>query len=60
MKFPQFFVARSIESFERKLEDKQKSLNIPSRDFIPILYQDETDYAAELLRYIPFVVLFGR
>jgi AFG3 family protein len=43
-------VIRSVESFERKLEDAQKALNISPRDYIPVLYVDETEWSHELLR----------
>ena len=52
-------IHRSIEAFERKLEETQKGLNIPSRDFVPILYQEEADYAALLLSTLPILVLGG-
>ena len=53
-RFPHLFI-RSVESFERKLEDAQKSLNISSRDYIPVMYVEETDWTNELLRYWYFM-----
>lgn len=51
---------RSVESFERKLEEAQKALNIDPRDYVPVLYIDETDHARELLRILPAMALLGR
>ena len=36
---------RSVESFERKLEETQKALNIDPRDYVPVMYIDETNHA---------------
>jgi AFG3 family protein len=49
-----------VESFERKLEEAQKALNIDPRDYVPVLYIDETDHARELLRILPAMALLGR
>lgn len=49
-----------MESFERKLEEAQKALNIDPRDYVPVLYIDETDHARELLRILPAMALLGR
>lgn len=43
-------VCRSVDSFERKLEDAQVSLGIERRDFIPVLYVSETNWMQEMLR----------
>lgn len=50
---------RSVESFERKLEDAQKALNIDPRDYVPVLYLDETSHFRELLAVVPTVILVG-
>ena len=50
----------SVESFERKLEEAQKNLNIPSKDFIPVIYQDEVDYAAQLISFVPMIAIGGK
>lgn len=49
-----------MEAFERKLEEAQKSLNIPSKDFIPVTFLDETDWAAELISSIPMIAIAGK
>ena len=48
-----------MESFERKLEEAQKALNIDPRDYVPVLYIDETDHAKELLRILPVMAFIG-
>ena len=55
-----FLSVRSIESFERKLEDTQKSLNIPVRDFIPVLYHNEVDLASTHVQYSPYLIFAGK
>ena len=49
-----------MESFERKLEEAQKNLNIPAKDFIPVIYQDEVDYAAQLISFVPMIAIGGK
>lgn len=56
----QHYHSRSVEAFERKLEEAQKSLNIPSKDFIPVTFLDETDWAAELISSIPMIAIAGK
>ena len=48
-----------MESFERKLEDAQRALNIAPRDFVPVMYVDETSYVHELVRLIPTMMVVG-
>lgn len=48
---PFYFNIGTVESFERKLEDAQKQLGISSRDYIPVIYIDETDWIEEFTRY---------
>lgn len=47
---PFYFNIGTVESFERKLEDAQKQLGISSRDYIPVIYIDETDWIEEFTR----------
>jgi AFG3 family protein len=56
---PFHFAIGSVESFERKLEEAQRSLSIHPRDYIPVLYVDETDWTHELLRFVPTLALIG-
>jgi hypothetical protein len=41
---------RSVETFERKLEEAQKNLNIAPRDYIPVMYVKESHFMSEALR----------
>ena len=50
----------SVESFERKLEEAQKALNIAPRDYVPVLYVDETGFMNEPAKLIPVIALIGR
>ena len=50
---------RSVESFERKLEETQKALNIDPRDYVPVMYIDETNHAKELVSLLPVMILIG-
>ena len=43
-------INRTVESFERKLEESQRALGIAPRDFIPVIYVNETSWAQELSR----------
>lgn len=47
---PVHFNIGSIESFERKLEDAQRQLGIASRDFVPVVYVEETDALDEFVK----------
>lgn len=51
---------RSVESFERKLEETQKALNIDPRDYVPVMYIDETNHARELASLLPTILLIGK
>lgn len=48
---PFYFTIGSVESFERKLEQVQRDMGIHPRDFIPVQYVNETNWAAELVRH---------
>ena len=41
------FAIGSVEIFERKLEAAQRQLGIEPRDFVPVQYVSETNWAAE-------------
>jgi AFG3 family protein len=49
----------NVESFERKLEDAQRQLGISPRDFIPVVYVNETSLLSEAGRFLPTVLLIG-
>ena len=46
---PYYFNIGSVESFERKLEQVQREMGLAPRDFIPVQYVNETNWAVELV-----------
>ncbi len=56
---PYYFAIGSVESFERKLEEAQKALNISPRDYIPVVYVNETSITQEIVRFLPTLALVG-
>ena len=56
---PYYFSIGSVESFERKLEEAQRALNISARDFVPVMYVNETSWGAEAMRFAPTILLIG-
>lgn len=56
---PYYFNISTVDTFERKLEEAQVALGIAPRDFIPVIYVNETSWAAELIRLLPTVLLIG-
>jgi len=56
---PYYFNIGTIETFERKLEDAQKNLGILPKDFIPVVYVNETSWSQELSRFLPTILLIG-
>ena len=56
---PFYFTIGSVESFERKLEEAQHSLNIAPRDYIPVQYVNETNMFNEFLRFAPTLAFIG-
>jgi AFG3 family protein len=56
---PYFFQIGSVESFERKLEEAQRSLGIQPRDFIPVMYVNETSWTTEAMRFGPTLALIA-
>lgn len=56
---PYFFNIGTVETFERKLEEAQRELGISPRDFIPVIYVNETSWGNELLRFVPTLMLIG-
>lgn len=54
-----YFNIGSIDSFERKLEDAQDSLNADPHDYIPVTYVSEMSWQQELLRLAPTILLIA-
>lgn len=57
--FHYYFSIGSVEAFERKLEDAQKELDIPSSERIPVSYSDEISWMSTLLSLGPTLLLIG-
>ena len=53
------FTIGSIEAFERRLDEAQNELTIPSSERIPVAYTDETPWMATLLSFGPTILLIG-
>jgi len=54
-----FFTVGSIDSFERKLEQAQYDLGLEQKDFIAVVYTNETSWASELLKFAPTLLIIG-
>lgn len=57
--FHYYFTVGSIEAFERKLDDAQNALRIPSSERIPVAYSDEISWLSALFSVGPTVLLIG-
>ena len=57
--FHYYFSIGSVEAFERKLEDAQKELNIPSSERIPVSYSEEISWVGTALSLGPTLLLIG-
>ncbi|KAG2173392.1 hypothetical protein INT44_008744, partial [Umbelopsis vinacea] len=54
-----YFSIGSIDSFERRLEEAQRELQIPSSERIPVAYHDEISLGSTLLHFAPTLLLVG-
>lgn len=54
-----YFSIASVEAFERRLEEAQNELGIPSSDRIPVSYAGESNFMNLLLAFGPTVLLVG-
>ncbi len=43
-------VCRTIESFERRMEEAQRAMGVASRDFVPVVYVSETNWSSEFVK----------
>ncbi|KAJ4304868.1 AAA ATPase afg3 [Kalmusia sp. IMI 367209] len=57
--FYYYFTIGSVESFERKMDDAQYELNIPSHERIPVSYANEISWVGTLLSFGPTLLLLG-
>ncbi|KAG8991552.1 AAA ATPase afg3 [Tulasnella sp. JGI-2019a] len=53
------FSIGSVEAFERKLDDAQKELGIPSSQRIPVAYKEEISALNTLLHFAPTILIAG-
>ncbi|KAK0564233.1 AAA ATPase afg3 [Tilletia horrida] len=54
-----WFSVGSVEAFERKLDDAQRELGIPSNERIPVAYHEEISTASTILHFAPTILLAG-
>ena len=57
--FHYYFSIGSVEAFERKLDDAQSELGIPSQERIPVAYQEQISWVNTLLGFTPTLLLLG-
>lgn len=57
--FRYYFSIGSVEAFERRLDDAQRELQIPSPERIPVAYTDEISWLSTLLSFGPTLLLIG-
>jgi AFG3 family protein len=57
--FHYYFSIGSVEAFERRLDEAQKELGIPSSERIPVAYRDEISWFGTLLSFGPTLLLIG-
>ena len=54
-----YFSIGSVEAFERKLDEAQRELGIPSHERIPVAYHDEVSAFSYLLNFAPTILFAG-
>lgn len=54
-----YFSIGSVEAFERKLDEAQRELGIPSHERIPVAYHDEVSPFTYFLQFGPSLVFIG-
>ncbi|KAJ6258420.1 Paraplegin [Drechslerella dactyloides] len=54
-----YFSIGSIEAFEKRLDDAQRELGIPSSERIPVAYTDEISWLGTFLSFGPTLFLLG-
>ena len=57
--FYYYFSIGSVEAFERKLDDAQDELGIPSQEKIPVAYREEISWMNTLLGLAPTLLFLG-
>ena len=54
-----YFTIGSVEAFERRLDEAQRELGIPSKDRIPVAYTEEVSYSGILTSLLPLFIVIG-
>lgn len=54
-----YFTIGSVEAFERRLDEAQRELAIPSKDRIPVAYSQEVSYAGILTSLLPVLIVIA-
>ncbi|KAK2461667.1 hypothetical protein APHAL10511_006130 [Amanita phalloides] len=54
-----YFSIGSMDAFERKLEEAQNELGIPSHERIPVAYHDEISAFQAVLNFAPTILMVG-
>ena len=57
--FYYYFSIGSVEAFERRVDEAQSELGIPSSERIPVSYQQEGNWMNTLLAFGPTLLFFG-
>ncbi|KAL9638167.1 MAG: hypothetical protein Q9164_001729 [Protoblastenia rupestris] len=57
--FRYYFSIGSVEAFEKKLDEAQYELGIPSSERIPVSYKGETNWINTILSFAPTLLLLG-
>lgn len=57
--FYYYFTIGSVEAFERKMDDAQYELGIPSSERIPVAYSSEISWFGTFLSFGPTILLLG-
>ncbi|MCJ1387722.1 AAA ATPase afg3 [Xylographa bjoerkii] len=57
--FHYYFTIGSVEAFERRVDDAQRELNIPSSERIPVAYTNEVPLASTILSFGPTILFIG-
>ncbi|KAL7271180.1 AAA ATPase afg3 [Rhizina undulata] len=57
--FYYYFTIGSVEAFERRLDEAQKELGIPSSERIPVAYTEEISWGGTILSFAPTLLVIG-
>ncbi|KAF2101214.1 ATP-dependent metallopeptidase Hfl [Rhizodiscina lignyota] len=57
--FHYYFTIGSVEAFERRMDEAQQELQIPSSERIPVAYQEDVPWVATLLSFGPQILIIA-